>query len=86
MAFQSNIKEEVIYGINILTLFSVNTEAPFLFGQYPYVIEAINGYLNKIYPPKDIFALECLRNITLALRNLLINHKNLQSILESDLL
>ena len=38
MAFQSNIKEEIIYGVNTLLLFSVNTEAPFLFSQYPYVI------------------------------------------------
>jgi hypothetical protein len=86
MAFQSNLKEEVVYAINTLLLFSVNTEAPFLFSQYPYAIESIHSYLSKNYPPKDIFSLECIRTLTNALRNLLMNHKNLQAVLESDLL
>jgi hypothetical protein len=57
MGFQSNIREEIIYSINTLLLFSVNTEAPFLFSQYPFVLESIHSYLAKNYPPKDLFAL-----------------------------
>ena len=84
MGFQSNLKEEIIFSINTLLLFSVNTEAPFLFNQYPFVLESIQSYLSKNYPPKDLFTLECLRNLTSAIRNLLMNHKNTQAILESD--
>lgn len=86
MALQSNLKEEAIYALNTLLLFSVNTEAPFLFSQYPFVIEAIHTYFATNYPPKDLFALEALRTLTNALRNLLMNHRNLQAVLESDLL
>ena len=74
-----------MFSVNTLLLFSVNTEAPFLFNQYPHVLEAVHSYLAKNYPPKDIFSLECLRTLTAALRNLLINHKNTQAVLESDL-
>lgn len=35
-------------------LYSVNTEAPFLFMQYPNVIESIYSYLKWLYPPKNI--------------------------------
>ncbi len=38
MALHSNLKEETIFAINTLLLFSVNTEAPFLFNQYPFVL------------------------------------------------
>jgi hypothetical protein len=38
MGFHSNLREEIIFSINTLLLFSVNTEAPFLFNQYPYVL------------------------------------------------
>lgn len=86
MALQSNLREETIYAINTLLLFSVNTEAPFLFSQYPFVIEAIHSYFSKNYPPQDLFSLECLRTLTLALRNLLMNHKNLHAVLDSDLM
>lgn len=86
MALQSNLREEVIYAINTLLLFSVNTEAPFLFSQYPFVIESLHSYFSKNYPPADLFALECLRTLTLALRNLLMNHKNLHAVLDSDLM
>lgn len=55
MGFQSNLKEEIIFSINTLLLFSVNTEAPFLFSQYPYVLESIHTYIAKNYPPKDLF-------------------------------
>lgn len=85
MGFESNLKEEITFSINTLLLFSVNTEAPFLFSQYPYVLEAIHNFVGRNYPPKDIFILECLRTLTVALRNLLINHKNTQAVLESDL-
>lgn len=85
MGFHSNLKDEITFSINTLLIFSVNTEAPFLFSQYPFVLEAIHNYIAKNYPPKDIFTLECLRTITVALRNLLINHKNTQAVLESDL-
>lgn len=57
MAFHSNIREEVIYAVNTLLLFSVNTEAPFLFSQYPFVIESVHSYFHKNYPPKDLFTL-----------------------------
>ena len=57
MGFQSNLREEIVFSVNTLLLFSVNTEAPFLFNQYPYVLEAIHSYLTKNYPPKDIFTL-----------------------------
>jgi hypothetical protein len=86
LALQSNLREEAVYAINTLLLFSVNTEAPFLFSQYPFVIEAFHSYFAKNYPPQDFFALECLRTLTLALRNLLMNHKNLHAVLDSDLM
>jgi hypothetical protein len=57
MALQSNLREETIYAINTLLLFSVNTEAPFLFSQYPFVIEAVHSYFAKNYPPPDLFSL-----------------------------
>ena len=85
MGFHSNLREEVIFSINTLLLFSVNTEAPFLFNQYPYVLEAIHSFISKNYPPKDICTLEYMRTLTVALRNLLVNHKNMQAVLESDL-
>lgn len=86
MAFHSNIREEIIYAVNTLLLFSVNTEAPFLFSQYPFVIESVHSYFHKNYPPKDLFTLECLRTLTVAIRNLLMNHKNLHAVLDSDLM
>jgi hypothetical protein len=49
------------------------------------VLEAIHSYLGKSYPPPDLFTLECIRALTAALRNLLMNHKNTQAVLESDL-
>jgi hypothetical protein len=81
MGFQSNLREEIIFATNTLLLFSVNTEAPFLFNQYPNVLEAIHLYFERNYPPKDLFTLECLRTLTAALRNLVINHKNTQAVL-----
>lgn len=39
LALQSPEPNEIIYGINMFVLFSMNTEAPFLFSQYPNVLE-----------------------------------------------
>lgn len=38
LGFQSRLKEEANFALNTLMLYSVNTEAPFLFMQYPNVI------------------------------------------------
>lgn len=38
LGFQSRLPEEINFAINTLMLYSVNTEAPFLFMQYPNVI------------------------------------------------
>lgn len=38
LAFQSPQVNEITYGINMFLLFSMNTEAPFLFSQYPNVL------------------------------------------------
>lgn len=54
LGFQSSLIEEVNFSINTLLLYSVNTEAPFLFMQYPYVIEAITQFIKSLYPPKNI--------------------------------
>lgn len=62
-------------------LFSMNTEAPLLFSQYPNILESVSTFIEHHYPYKTIFELECLRTLTLGLRNLLINHKNLQPFL-----
>ena len=86
LAFQSPSANEITYAINMLLLFSMNTEAPFLFNQYPNVLESVAHFLERIYPAKNILDLEYIRTVTIAIRNLLINHKNLQPFLESPLL
>ena len=83
LGFQSSLVEEINFSINTLLLYSVNTEAPFLFMQYPYVIEAITQFIKSLYPPKNIQQYELVRSITLALRNLTIDYRNLQPVQES---
>ncbi len=56
-----------------------------MFSQYPNVLEAIAMFIESHYPVKTIMELEYLRTLTLAIRNLLVNHKNLQPFLESPL-
>ena len=50
------------------------------------MLESIHGYFAHTYPPKDLVDLECLRTLTVGIRNLLMTHKNLQPMLESELL
>lgn len=69
----------------MLLLFSMNTEAPFLFSQYPNVLDSVASFIEHRYPISSVFELEQMRTLTLAIRNLLINHKNLQPFLESPL-
>jgi hypothetical protein len=85
LGFQSRVKEEVNFAINTLMLYSVNTEAPFLFMQYPNVIESIYNFVKWINPPKNREDLETLRSTLLAIRNLAIDYRNLQAIQESGL-
>jgi uncharacterized protein (UPF0335 family) len=63
----------------------MNTEAPLLFSQYPNILESVSSFIEHHHPAKTIRQLEYLRTVTLAIRNLLINHKNLQPFLESPL-
>ena len=86
LAFESALDEEVIYAINMLTMFSVNTEAPFLFYQYPNMLDSLTSFMEKKYPPKYISDLEYIRNLTLAIRNLCINYKNLSPLMESPIM
>lgn len=85
LGFQSRLKEEANFAINTLMLYSVNTEAPFLFMQYPNVIESIYGYIKWLIPPKNLANLESLRTILLCIRNLAIDYRNLQPLQESGL-
>lgn len=66
-------------------LYSVNTEAPFLFMQYPNVVESVYSFLRHLYPTKDIEQLEVLRTLLVAIRNLAIDYRNLQPIQESGI-
>lgn len=85
LGLQSRLPEETNFALNTLMLYSVNTEAPFLFMQYPNVIESIYDFVRNLYPIRDIKALEILRTITLTIRNLAIDYRNLQAIQESSL-
>lgn len=85
LAFQSPLINEITYGINMFLLFSMNTEAPFLFSQYPNVLQSVASFIEHHYPAKTIMELEHLRTLTLSIRNLLVNHKNLQPFLQSPL-
>ena len=46
-------RKDVIYSLNLLTLFSVNSHHPFLFENYEKIFLALSNYTHNIYPPKN---------------------------------
>jgi len=45
LAFLSPKNNEITYAINMFLLFSMNTEAPLLFSQYPNILESISTFI-----------------------------------------
>lgn len=85
LGFQSRLPQELNFSLNTLMLYSVNTEAPFLFMQYPFVIESVHSFVRSLCPVRNLQSMELLRTITLIIRNLAIDYRNLQAIQESSL-
>ena len=54
LGFQSRLPTEINFSLNTLLLYSVNTEAPFLFMQYPSVIESIYSFIRSLLPITDL--------------------------------
>jgi hypothetical protein len=81
----SGISTEVVFSLNTLLLYSMNTHIPFKFEQYPNILDALTSYLRRIVPYKSAMELDTLRNITLVLRNLSLNTVNVQPIMNSKL-
>jgi len=50
-AFMS--RKEVIYSLNMLLLYSVNSHHPFLFENYEKIFTALSNFVQRTYPPKN---------------------------------
>lgn len=78
-------RRDVVYSLNMLILYSVNTHHPFLFENHEKIFTALSNYTQALYPPKNDQDLEDLRTITLIFRNLTLNPINLKYILGSSI-
>lgn len=78
-------RRDVVYSLNMLVLYSVNTHHPFLFENHEKIFTALSNYATTLYPPKTDQELEDLRTITLIFRNLTLNPINLKFILGSSI-
>lgn len=78
-------RKDVVYSLNLLTLFSVNSHHPFLFENYEKIFSALSNYTHSIYPPRGERELEDLRTITLIFRNLTMNPVNLKFMLGTQI-
>lgn len=46
-------RKDVIYSLNMLILYSVNTHHPFLFENHEKIFTALSNYTQTLYPPKN---------------------------------
>lgn len=46
-------RKDVVYSLNMLILYSVNSHHPFLFENHEKIFTALSNYTHAIYPPKN---------------------------------
>lgn len=85
LGLQSGTQAELVFSLNTLLLYSVNTHVQFKFEQYPTILEALSVRARKLVPCQSAFALESMRMVTIIIRNLAMNPANLQPLLGSKL-
>lgn len=79
------IPTQVVYGLNILLLYSTNSNNNLLFDEFPNIVKSFQVYLSHIYPPRNTIHHEHLKTITLIIRNFCISTSYLQLILKTEL-
>lgn len=78
-------RKDIIYSLNMLILYSVNSHHPFLFENHEKIFTALSNYTHSVYPPKSEQDFEDLRTITLIFRNLTMNPVNLKFMLGTSI-
>lgn len=74
-------KRDVVYSLNMLLLYSINTHFPFLFETNEKIFSVLCAFTQSIYPPKNEDQMEHLRMVTTIFRNFTMSPINLKFIL-----
>lgn len=78
-------KKDAIYSLNMLLLYSMNSQFPFLLENNEKIFQALSSYTQSLYPPKTEEQKEHLRTVIAIFRNLTMSPINLKYILGTSI-